>query len=140
MNPKLAAIVQQHMADLIEEYGLVAIEVDSDEVLLQSSSYVLDISADRDGVAIMYFDTSKRPLLGCNLFHFLAHHRRDQLVFAAKKPETHTYLEFVSSQLSYLARHLRSAGRDILGGSKAWLADLRVDLIPPVKAVAARIR
>lgn len=117
----LKVLVQQSMNDLISANSLTLIEVSDIEVLLKSQSYVIDIVADRDGVSLVYFDTEKRPPKGYNLFLYLANKRRSDLTFSATKPQTTSYAEFVETEVNSLAQHIRSAAKDILGGSKEWM-------------------
>lgn len=47
--------------------------------------------------------------------------RRESLTFSSAKPEKSTYSKFIEDELVSLIRHLKSAGQDILEGSKDWI-------------------
>lgn len=117
----LDSIVEKEMGDMISAHSLDLVAIDGNEVLLKSLTYVMDVIADRDGVSVVYFDTTQMPAKGYNVFLFLANKRRERLAFANDRPITNSYAEFVESETRALAGHLRKAGQDILAGSKDWL-------------------
>ncbi|MGA7440502.1 MAG: hypothetical protein WBW32_20460 [Luteibacter sp.] len=113
--------MRKDMGDLISIYALDLVEVSSNEVLLRSSTYTIDVVADRDGVSFIYFDTTLTPVKGYNIFLFLVGKRRDKLAFAKSKQAAKSYSDFLESQVRSLSRHLHGAGQDILSGSKEWI-------------------
>jgi hypothetical protein len=115
------SIVRKYMGDLISNHALTLVEVSSNEVLLRSLAYTIDIVADRDGVSVIYFDTAQKPAKGYNVFLFLVNKRRDQLALSNIKQVTTSYTDFVESEVGSLAAHLRHSGQDILSGSKEWI-------------------
>jgi len=120
-NLGLAIIVKKVMDDIITSYSLTLFSKDDNEVQLKSSTYIMDVIANRDGVSIVYFDITQKPIKGYNVFLFLANKRREQLDFVKDKPITNSYAEFIESEIHALAGHLRKAGQDILSGSKDWI-------------------
>ena len=133
------SIVEKEMGDIISTHSLVLVAMGGNEVLLKSSSYVLDIVADRDGVSIVYFDTTQKPAKGYNVFLFLANKRREQLSFAKNKPTVNSHTEFVEGETRALSGHLRKAGQDILAGSKDWIKGYSWPTVRLANEVAAMI-
>jgi len=131
MALNLKSLVNKDMGDLIAKYALSIIEVRKEEVLLKASNFSIRVLADRDGVSMVYFDTTHRPVKGYNIFLFLMNKRRGSLTFSSTKSEQSTYPKFVEDELISLVRHLKSAGQDILEGSKNWIANYSW---PPVSA------
>jgi hypothetical protein len=98
INVGLDSIVKKEMGDMISAHSLDLVVIGGNEVLLKSSTYVMDVVADRNGVSVVYFDTMQKPVKGYNVFLFLANKRRGQLA-------------------------LTKAGQDILIGSKDWMRE-----------------
>ena len=118
----LKSLVDKDMADLIAKYTLSVIKVSEEDVLLKASNFFIRVFADRDGLSMVYFDTAHRPVKGYNIFLFLVNKRRGLLTFSSTKPEKSTYPKFIEDELVSLVLHLKSAGQDILEGSKDWIA------------------
>lgn len=118
----LKSLVDKDMGDLIAKYMLSVIRVSEEDVLLKASNFSIRVLADRDGVSMIYFDTARRPVKGYNIFIFLINKRRRLLTFLPAKSEKGTYPKFIEDELVNLVRHLKSAGQDILEGSKDWIA------------------
>lgn len=138
-NANLISIVRKDMGDLISAYALKLVEVSSNEVLLRSLTYTIDVIADRDGVSVIYFDTTQKPAKGYNVFLFLVNKRRDQLAFSKSRQVTTGYAEFVESEVRSLAAHLRDAGQDILAGSKEWIQSYSWPAIRAASEIAVLI-
>lgn len=119
----LADAVVQHMGDLIVVYGLDVAVATENNVLLRGSEYAIDVIVDRDGVSFIYLDTMGRPMAGYNVFLFLQCKRRNRLEFLSEKPVISRRDEWLDLEVGSLARNLKTAGRDILEGSKDWLRD-----------------
>lgn len=117
----LKSLIDKDMGDLLAKYALSAIKVSEEDVLLKASNFSIRVFADRDGVSMVYFDTAHRPIKGYNIFLFLMNKRRESLTFSSAKPEKSTYSKFIEDELVSLIRHLKSAGQDILEGSKDWI-------------------
>lgn len=124
------------MMDIIDTHRLVVVEPSNREVLLKASTYTLDIWADREGVNVVYFDKSSKPLLGYNLILFLLQNRRNLLTFDSVGGESHDYESFITANVSAIARHLRAAGGDILSGSKEWIASYSWPKVKPPAEIA----
>ena len=135
----LKALVQKCMNDLIATNGLGLVEISDSEVLLKSDAYTIDIVADRDGVSMVYFDKSAGPVKGYNVFLFLINKRRNLLIFSAGKPQANSYAEFIETEISSLAQHLRNAGQDLLSGSKEWIKGYSWPIVSPSGSIAALI-
>lgn len=135
----LKELVQKCMGDLIVGNGLGLVEISDSEVLLRSDTYAINVFADRDGVSLVYFDKSVKPIKGYNVFLFLINKRRNLLTFSAKKPNASSYAEFVEIELCSLVQHLRDAGRDLLTGSKEWIKGYSWPVLSPSGGVAAMI-
>ena len=135
MSLRLDVMVQQTMADLIAAYELSVVEVSESEVLLKSKNYFIDIFADKEGVGLVYFDKMSRPVKGYNLFLYLVNRRRSLLVFSESQAQAENYAEFIEDQLVNLARHLRTAGQDILGGAKDWIEEYTWPTVFPDQVV-----
>ncbi|WP_373987858.1 hypothetical protein [Duganella sp. BuS-21] len=127
----LKHLVHENMADLISAYELHATEISENEVLLQSQTYFIDVIAEKDGVSMVYFDTSSKPANGYNVFLFLFSKRRSSLVFLKNALPSGTFTEFVDAQLGLLAQHLRSAARDILAGERGWMKEYSWPTVRP---------
>lgn len=125
------------MGQLISENGMQVAEISKNEVLLRSSDYVLNIFADRDGVNVVYFDTDSRPHWGYNVFLFLYNKRRDSLVLPQTSFQPKDYSEFIEAELGALSNHLRTAGQDILRGSKDWIKSYSWPVVRASADVAA---
>jgi hypothetical protein len=123
INVGLDSIVKKEMGDMISAHSLDLVVIGGNEVLLKSSTYVMDVVADRNGVSVVYFDTMQKPVKGYNVFLFLANKRRGQLALTKSRPITNNFSEFVESETRALAGHLRKAGQDILIGSKDWMRE-----------------
>jgi len=119
----LADAVVHHMGDLIAVYGLDVAVATENNVLLRGSTYAIDVIVDRDGVSFIYLDTTGRPMTGYNVFLFLQGKRRNRLEFLSEKPVISRRDEWLDLEVGGLARNLKTAGRDILEGSKDWLRD-----------------
>ena len=117
----LKSLIDKDMGDLIAKYALSVVKVSEEDVLLKASNFSIRVLADRDGVSMVYFDTAHRPIKGYNIFLFLMNKRRESLTFSSAKPEKSTYSKFIEDELISLVRHLKSAGQDILEGSKDWI-------------------
>lgn len=117
----LKSLIDKDMGDLIAKYALSVVKVGEEDVLLKASNFSIRVLADRDGVSMVYFDTAHRPIKGYNIFLFLMNKRRESLTFSSAKPEKSTYSKFIEDELVSLVRHLKSAGQDILEGSKDWI-------------------
>jgi len=139
MNSDLKTLVQKNMSDLIVAHTLELIEVSENEVLLKSGTFAIDILADREGVNMMYFDTTQTPVNGYNIFLFLLNNRRDSLVFSKNEPQVTSYAEFVESRLISLTQHIRNAGKDILSGSKDWIKIYSWPVVHPRENLASMI-
>lgn len=135
----LKELVQKCMGDLVVANRLGLIEISDSEVLLRSDMYAVDVYADRDGVSLVYFDKSAKPIKGYNVFLFLINKRRNLLTFSAQKPKASSYADFVEIELSSLAQHLRDAGGDLLAGSKEWIKGYSWPALSPSGSVAAMI-
>jgi len=135
----LSALVKSAMADIISAHGLSLVEAANNEVILKSDLYALDVYADRDGVSMVYFDTASKPVVGYNVLLFLINRRRSSLTFSKSELESSNYAEFIQSGLNGLARHLRSAGGDILTGSKDWIKGYSWPPVRPTGVVAGLI-
>ncbi len=127
------------MASLIARYGLALVEVSDHEVLLKSATYAIDVTADRDGVSMVYFDTTAKPPKGYNVFLFLLHKRRNQLAPPAAVSNPTTYQELVECELNSLAQHVDRAGKDILEGSREWIKVYPWPVLQPDRHVASLI-
>ena len=139
MNLHLNVMVQQTMADLIAAYELSVVEVSESEVLLKSQNYFIDVFAGKEGVGVVYFDKMSRPVKGYNLFLYLVNRRRGLLVFSESQTQAESYTEFIENQLASLARHLRTAGQDILGGAKDWIKEYSWPTVFPDQVVNQHI-
>lgn len=117
----LQALVLRHMSDLIATYQWQLIEISDGEVLLKASTYAINVVADRDGVSMVYVDKTSTPAKGYNVFLYLMDKRQDLLVFTSPSQTDGSYSDFIEAQLESLARHVSTAGRDILEGSKDWI-------------------
>jgi hypothetical protein len=82
----LTVAIQLSMGDLISAYDLDLVEVADDNVLLRGSTYAIDFFVDRDGVNMVYVETTDRPAKAYNLFLYLRARRGDQLVFLKNMP------------------------------------------------------
>ena len=127
------------MGGVISTYSLALVEVSENEVLLKSMTYSIDVIANRDGVSLMYFDTTQKPVNGYNLFLFLVNKRREALTFSAAKPQTTSHAEFLESELNCLAQHIENAGEDILQGSKDWIRGYSWPIVRPYGDIASLI-
>jgi len=136
-NFSLLRLVEESMADIIKANGLSIIELSDSEVLLKADSYALDVYADRDGVSMVYFNKSSLPPAGYNVLLFLLNKRRDALELLEAQPTTDDYSGFIRVGLSALAKHLRSAGIDILSGSKEWIKSYSWPAVKPSGSVAS---
>lgn len=136
INPNLKELTFKNMYDVIQTYNLKLVEVSDNEVLLKATEYTIDIVAEKDGVSIIYFDTSSTPTKGYNIFLFLANRRRSSLVFSKNKPNANNYADFIESELSSLAQHIRNAAQDILSGSKDWIKSYHWQIITPSENIA----
>lgn len=133
---KLQALVRRYMSDLITTYQWRLIEISDSEVLLKASTYAIDVVADRDGVSMVYFDESSTPPKGYNVFLYLMNKRRDLLVFTSPSQTGGSYSDFIEAQVESLTRHVSTAGRDILEGSKDWIRGYSWPAITPSGNVA----
>lgn len=138
-NKNLKELTINNMSDVINKHNLKLIEVSDNEVLLKSPEYAINIAAEKDGVSIIYFDTSSTPTKGYNIFLFLVNQRRSSLVFSKTKPCQKDYAEFIESELNSLTQHIRNAGQDILDGSKDWIKSYHWKTITPSKNIASMI-
>lgn len=132
----LLALVKEFMADIIDMHRLSVVEVSSSEVLLRADSYTLDVYADRDGVSIVYFDKTSKPLSGYNVLLFLINKRRSALTFSDVEPASNGYTNFIKNGLDVTAQHLRNAGEDILSGSKDWIRGYSWPRVRPAEGIA----
>ncbi len=133
----LASVVAQEMGDLIFAYSLELISVDDDEVLLRSTTYSLDVLADKNGVSIVYFDSSRASIVGYNLFRFLLGKRRQSLDLKRARTIPDSRREFLVMEVRALSAHLRSAGEDLLRGEKNWISDYKWPVIHPSERIAS---
>lgn len=72
---------------------------------------------------MVYFDKVSKPAKGYNILLYLINRRRDLLVFSESQTPAESYTEFIENQLASLARHLRTAGQDILSGARDWIKE-----------------
>lgn len=135
----LKALVEKCMSDLIASNSLGLVEISDSEVVLKSSGFVIDIVADREGVSMVYFDKSVRPVKGYNISLFLINKRRNLLAFATSKQQANSYGEFIETEISSLAQHLRNGGQDLLAGSKEWIKSYSWPAIGPSGGIASLI-
>lgn len=126
-------MVRSEMSDLISDYRLSLQNLDESNVFLKGTLYALRVSLDRDGVAVVYFDTSDKECAGYNVFLYLFNKRHSSLRFP-DQVESETKDQFIREQIKILKGHIRISGRDILSGEKDWLNDY---LWPKVSADAA---
>ncbi len=71
---------------------------------------------------MVYFDAASKPIKGYNIELFLIHKRRELLVFSNHEQDYVSHGDLIVHKLDVLAQHLRNAGKDILLGSKDWIA------------------
>jgi hypothetical protein len=88
---------------------------------------------------MVYFDTSVNPIKGYNIFLYLVNKRRNLLTFSSGVPQAGSYAEFVEKEVASLAKHLRSAGQDILAGSRDWIESYSWPTVTPSGDIAALI-
>ncbi|MFC5459279.1 hypothetical protein [Massilia niabensis] len=130
-------MVESNLGDVVEKYEMEIVELNANEVILKTRAYVLDVVADRDGVAIIYFDRDAVPLRGYNVFLYLLKARRELLLFVGEKPVPSTYTDFIDSELASLLQHLRVAAHDILSGSKTWISAYSWPAVRPSPSILA---
>lgn len=132
-------MVVDSMGAIIQAHGLALVSVSDDEVILKSGSYALDIFFDRDGVSVVYFDTTVSPAAGYNLLEFLVN-RRPKLLAPEEQESSENYpSEFVKRRLDILSKHFQGAAQDILGGSKDWIKSYSWAVIRPDAGIASLI-
>lgn len=132
-------LVREIMKDIISENSLVFINISSDEVLLKSKLYALNIFCDNDGVRIIYFDLLAAPIVGYNLIKFLINKREDFLPPVQEKPLTEVSDGFISHRLEVLAQYIRFAAQDIMVGSKEWTKNYPWPVLTPNPEILAVI-
>jgi len=110
-------IIERETETVRGTYGLTLRALTVVDVLLVGSSYALRFEVDRDGVALSYIDAVGDELRSYELFGFFMRERRDQLTFAARRPEPS---DEIRAEVAAMVRHLLVAGADILSGQKAW--------------------
>lgn len=125
MSParSLRFLIDRDMSDLIEKYGLSVVEIDEKEIFLLSTNFSIRVLADRNGVSMIYFDTTHKPINGYNILLFLINRRRNRLTISSAKSENYAYDAFIEDELISLISHLRRAGQDILDGYNEWIAE-----------------
>lgn len=131
MGLNLKSLVDKHMGGLIAKYALLVVRVSDEIVILKAHNFSIRVLSNRDGVSMVYFDTSRRPVKGYNIFLYLLNKRRGLLTFEAMKPEASTCPQLIEDEFASLVRHVKSAGLDILEGSKSWIITYSW---PPVEA------
>ncbi|MDO9473410.1 MAG: hypothetical protein Q7J28_10180 [Caulobacter sp.] len=126
-------LVTREAADLMAAHNLEPVGRTPADALLVGPSYSLWFQSDRDGVSLTYVEVHTGEPRGFDLFSYLWRRRHDQLAFASERPDQENEVE---AAVQSLVRHLRSAGRDILSGEKAWQMDygLPPSNLPELKA------
>lgn len=136
MATEIGDLVKKHMGQLIATHALEFVSLSGSEALLRGEGYAIKVIAYRDGVSMVYFDTSRKPAKGYNLFLFLSNKRGALLTFSESESSPASYEEFVGSQIESLSRHLQAGGQDILRGSKEWISSYSWPAVNPDAGLA----
>jgi len=112
------SLLHETFLTLRTEYHLVMHPASDKAIWLDGSTYFLVIGYDREGVYVSYFAPGQER--GYDMLAFLFDQRSHLLVINPACERSDGYREFIGLQLSAIARHLLTAGQDILQGEREW--------------------
>jgi hypothetical protein len=132
--------VRSAFSEIIKNYDLSSVAIDGETVGLIHQRYMIYVSADRDGINYVYYDTEATPPVGYNLAIFLVNKRRDLLKFEIDDRSDRPLAEYLDYNLTIFSKHLISAAKDILVGDKKWILEYSWPPAAPIVSVGNSIK